>query len=227
MAESGDDSPAADSLPPTATVGPRSFDLLLERLAGGGVGALGYERLRIRLIAFFRLRFPAQAEALADEAFDRLARRLADGTAVESPEGYALGIARLLLLEAQNRQNKERRIADEVLRDFELGRWDAAEPDPAAPALRACLEGLGREGEGFILDYYQADGGTDRVTRRQQLAQRLGVTLNALRNRALRMRLALENCVRARLHQEHSGSSRGRDGKPKSDTSRKMRGDTT
>jgi DNA-directed RNA polymerase specialized sigma24 family protein len=204
----------------------QSFDLLLQRLAGDGPGAVGYERLRIRLIAFFRLRFPAQAEALADEAFDRLARRLADGTAVDSPEGYALGIARLLLLETQNREKKERRMADEALRDLDMVGVlsPEAEPHPAEPALRACLEGMGREAEAFILDYYEADTGTDRIARRQQLAQRLGLTLNALRNRALRMRLALESCVRARLQRD--GLPRDRDGKSNSDTSGKMTGST-
>ena len=64
-----------------------SFDLLLQRLGQGGEGALGYERLRNRLVAFFRLRFPAQAEALADDVLDRLARRLAEGTVVDSPRG--------------------------------------------------------------------------------------------------------------------------------------------
>jgi DNA-directed RNA polymerase specialized sigma24 family protein len=224
MAESGDDREDAGGKFPITAVGPQSFELLLERLASDGTGAVGYERLRIRLIAFFRLRFPAQAEALADEAFDRLARRLADGIVVETLEGYALGIARLLLLEAQNRQNKERRIADEVQRDLDLMGLEA-EPNPAAPALRACLEGLGREAASLILDYYEADRGTDRIVRRQQLAHRHGLTLNALRNRALRLRLALENCVRARLHGD--GLIRNRDGKPNSDTSGKMSGGTT
>ncbi len=209
MRDQGDDA-AAENPPARAAAVSESFEILLRRLAGGAEGALGYERLRIRLVAFFRLRFPAEAGDLADEALDRLARRLSAGTPVDSPERYALGIARLLVLEEGTRQKKERQAAIEAMRDLELSRLPT-QPDPAEPALRACLESLGQEGATFILSYYAADGGADRIERRQRMAELSGVTLNALRNRALRIRLALEKCVRLRLQQEHPNSTTGRD----------------
>lgn len=174
-----------------------SFDLLLERLGQGGEGALGYERLRIRLVALCRVRFPAQAEALADEVLDRLARRLAEGTAIDNLAGYALGIARLLMLEEGNRQQKHRRAAIETAR--EIMDQSEPEPDPILPVLQSCLEALGADSAAFILEYYGADGGVNRIERRQRLAQASGVSLNALRNRALRIRLSLEKCVSLRL----------------------------
>jgi hypothetical protein len=51
----------------------------------------------------------------------------------------------------------------------------------------------------LILEYYGVDDGGSRIERRQRLAESFGLTLNALRNRALRTRLALEKCVSARL----------------------------
>jgi DNA-directed RNA polymerase specialized sigma24 family protein len=153
------------------------------------------------LVAFFRIRFPVQSETLADDALDRLARRLAQGTPVDNLEAYAHGIARLMLLEEGNRQRKQRRAAVEALHDAVTL---SAEPDAALPILKSCLESLGHEAATFILDYYAADGGTDRIERRQRMAEGSGVSLNALRNRALRIRLSLEKCVRLRLQYQHS-----------------------
>ena len=48
------------------------------------------------------------------------------------------------------------------------------------------------------LDYYGADG-AERIATRQRLAGERGISINALRNRALRLREALEDCVRKRL----------------------------
>jgi DNA-directed RNA polymerase specialized sigma24 family protein len=192
MTDAGGDMATKEASSPRAA----PLDILLTRLAAGGDVAPEYERLRLRLVTYFRLRFPADAEALADEAIDRLARRLNDGTAVLNLAGYALGIARLLVLETGARRRKERDAAGEAL--LELDQQEA-EPDPAMPALRACLEAIGPESAAFILDYYAADTGATRIARRQALAQRSGMSLNALRNRALRIRMGLEKCVRARL----------------------------
>jgi hypothetical protein len=184
------------------------FRTLLERLAIDDNVATAYERLRTRLVSFFRLTFPVEAEALADEAIDRLARRLQDGTPVEHLAGYALGIARLLVLETGARQRKEDQAARGAMLEAELNEQDS-DADAAVPALQACLESAGPESAGFILDYYAAEGGASRIERRRQLAERAGLTLNALRNRALRMRIALEKCVMARLHAAESPNSVG------------------
>jgi DNA-directed RNA polymerase specialized sigma24 family protein len=199
MMDAGDDIGVREAL--SAREAP--LDTLLERLAAGGDAAPAYENLRLRLVTYFRLRFPAEAEALADEAIDRLARRLSDGTAVLNLAGYALGIARLLVLETSSRQRKERDAALEAALDRELNRED--EPDPALGALRTCLEALGAESAAFILDYYGAEAGATRIARRQALAERLGVSLNTLRNRALRIRIGLEKCVRARFQIDAPG----------------------
>ena len=176
---------------------------LLERLGVGKEGASAYEQLRLRLVTFFRLRFPVEAEALADEAIDRLGRRIEEGTPIDNPASYALGIARYLVLEAGARQRKETEAAREALFEHELHSPELHSPetesDPALPALRACLEAMDGDSARLILEYYGADDGGSRIERRQHLAESFGLSLNALRNRALRTRLALEKCVSARL----------------------------
>src|ERR1700723_2343835 len=101
------------------------FRTLLERLAIDDDVATAYERLRTRLVTFFRLTFPVEAEALADEAIDRLARRLQDGTPVDHLTGYALGIARLLVLETGARQRKEDQAARGAMLEAELNEQDS------------------------------------------------------------------------------------------------------
>ena len=56
-----------------------------------------------------------------------------------------------------------------------------------------------------------------RIPARRELAARLGIGLNALRNRALRLRETLEQCIRQRLGE--SGATTLRDGTPQKDTS--------
>jgi DNA-directed RNA polymerase specialized sigma24 family protein len=184
-----------------------SLQSVLDRLARDRDVAVAYEQLRMRLVTFFRLSCPVEAEALADEAIDRLGRRLSDGTPVDNLGGYALGIARFLVMEAGARRRKEQNAARESMMEQESDAYlEQPEFDPAVPALRGCLNCIDAESARFILEYYASDDGAARIERRRQLAERMGMTPNALRNRALRTRMALEKCVRARLR------TAGRDG---------------
>lgn len=173
---------------------------LLAHLGGGRSAAAAYEALRRRLIAFFRLHLPAQADDLADAALDRLGRRLAEGVAVEDTGGYALGIARFLIREAHAQAIRATRAEnDPALRPPDADdAGDAIRHEAVLAALDACLGAAGPAQGRLILDYYGADGG-ERIALRRRLATALGISLNALRNRALRLREALEACVRGRL----------------------------
>ena len=195
MSEREDAAPRASGQPsPDAP-----FDALLRRLRSDGSEALAYEALRRRLIRFFRLHIPAEAEDLADVTLDRLARKIHEGTDVTSVPLYALGIARRVLHEARARGAKRRAAeADPTLApDAGDAESDAAE-EAVLAALSRCLDQAGASARALILAYYQADG-AGRIAIRQQLADELSISLNALRNRALRLRETLEDCVRERM----------------------------
>ena len=197
---SGDDAgDVPDAAAAGGAAGHAAFSGLLQRLRSEGEAGLAYEDLRARLIRFFRLHVPGEADELADVALDRLARRIDDGTVVERVAPYALGIARMVLMEARTRHARRRRA--------ETGAAAAMEDDDAElradlerteSALAECLRRAGSEARTLMLRYYAADGG-ERIRARQDLARELGVSINALRNRALRLRDSLENCVRERL----------------------------
>lgn len=185
-----------------------AFDALLERLREEGPSPqIVYEMLRKRLIVYFRLHVPAQADALADEALDRMARRVHEGTPVQNVYLYVLGIARLLVRESRARTTRE----DVAARDAALFADDAADVaqrEALDAALRSCMEGLPPDGADLIVEYYSGGSGATRIESRRRIAERLGLGLNALRNRALRLRDMLEHCIRQRLTARDGSSLR-------------------
>lgn len=176
------------------------FDALLARLDGDrDRAAAGYEALRERLLRYFDWEGSIEADALADEVLTRLARRIAAGEDVQNIYGYAAGIARLLSLEHRRTVRKRDLISLPAAGPAESG---------AATCLERCLEQLPKEGRTLILRYYDGDASA-RIRNRSILARELGVSLNSLRNRALRLRERLEKCLNDCLE---------RDGSPRRDT---------
>jgi DNA-directed RNA polymerase specialized sigma24 family protein len=193
----------------------RRLQTLLERLrADSASGGFGYEQLRRRLILFFRQREPVDAETLADEALDRLARRLDEGVQINHPSPYAFGIAKLMLFEANARRLRQEARFDEPENPPAMIEDDDAIDPALVRALRTCLRSMGRRGSELMLAYYRDDDAR-RIKTRRNLAEKLGITINTLRNRALRLRAALETCVRARMA---SGLSEKHDGSAQNDT---------
>jgi len=175
------------------------FDALLLRLRAEGAEGLAYEALRRRLIQFYRLHVPAEADDLADIALDRLARKIHQGTDVASVPLYALGIARMVLHEARARGARRRAAeVDPTLLPDEGDEQEAAASETVFAALSQCLDAAGAQARALILAYYAADG-AERIAVRQRLATERRISINALRNRALRLRETLEECVRTRL----------------------------
>ena len=175
-----------------------AFAALLSRLAADGGDATAYESLRRRLIQLLRLHVPAEADDLADVVLDRLARRIHEGTEVASVPSYALGIARMVLHEARAKAARRHVAeADPTLVPDDGTAEDTNELESVLAALRACLDAAGTNARALILAYYGGDGAV-RIATRKRLADEHGISLNALRNRALRLRDALEECVRRR-----------------------------
>jgi DNA-directed RNA polymerase specialized sigma24 family protein len=178
-------------------VAQRRLHGLVERLRGDGAdGGFDYEQLRRRLVLFFARHEPVEAEALADEALDRLARRLDEGAAIERIASYSFGIAKLMLLEARQRRWRHDVVMQEMPAHAATDEDDEIDPALLA-ALRACLRQAGADDAELMLTYYR-DEDARRIVTRRNLATRLGISLNALRNRALRLRNAIEACVARR-----------------------------
>ncbi|HEY7387390.1 MAG TPA: hypothetical protein VH640_02700 [Bryobacteraceae bacterium] len=134
-----------------------------------------YEALRRKLIDLFAWERSESPEDLADETLNRLARRVSEGTDIPNVDRYAYGIARLLLQE-EARAHRTRAAA---LRDLRLVAGTA--PDSGMlDRIRQCLAALPEQSRELLVRYYTED--------RAKLAQDQGISLNALRNRVLRLR---------------------------------------
>ena len=160
-----------------------------------------YEDLRRRLILFFRIRRPQEAEDLADTVLDRVARRLADGVDIEKIEFYSVGVARFVLRERFAATAREERARTDLAYAQQMHVAAPAldsSPEARVRALADCLKGLEEGERSMILRYYGADG-PQRMRVRDGLAQQLRISLNALHNRALRLRKQLEHCVEGRM----------------------------
>lgn len=160
-----------------------------------------YELVRRKLIAFFEARGGESPADHADETINRAARKIAEGEQIEDINKYLYGVARLLLLELGRAREKSplpldsftppvARPADE--RDEEEHR--RAERERRFECFERCLRKLTPESRAFILAYYKEEKG-EKVRGRKRQAGGMGVSLNALRLRASRVRSTLGRCV--------------------------------
>lgn len=152
-----------------------------------------YRRLHQRLVRFFSLHPVTDPYFLADEAMDRLARRIAASPAdVESPSAFVFGIARHVLQEDRRLHLREGEIASEWT--SKIARSSAAD-DALLTRIEHCLAMMKKEQRDLLLAYYRSSG-REKIEHHRELAASLGLTLNALRNRLMRARKELDNCVR-------------------------------
>jgi DNA-directed RNA polymerase specialized sigma24 family protein len=176
-----------------------AFQRLLARLDADPARAGDrYEDLRRTLVRFFEWRGAPFPEDHADEAFDRVARRLDEGIEIENLGGYCYNVARLIFLETLKDPNARRT-------DLDMAPPLAAPDDHLAAAKEArlgcldqCLRALPADNREVILTYYR-DEKRARIDSRRDLAARLGIRIEALANRAQRLRDKLERCVNACL----------------------------
>ena len=162
-----------------------------------------YELLRAKLVKVFEYRGCAASEQAADETLNRVARRLTEGETIRSEDAssYALGVARNVLREYWARPEGTWRALEEV-DPGELTAAAPAEPDVDDERRWACFErclgALDPAQRELVLEYYEW-GRRQRIGSRKDLCRRLGLSVNAVRIRAHRIRSGLERCVRGCL----------------------------
>jgi DNA-directed RNA polymerase specialized sigma24 family protein len=172
----------------------RALDRLLRRFdEQPEAAAREYEFLRQRLITYFLLRGLDSPEQLADEAMDRVARRLDEGEAIEHVRAYFHGVALRIASESAKRQARERAAADGY-RPFLVSEQAADALEARARCLDECLWRLPPESRALIQRYYQT-GPQGQAEARRRLAEELLLSPTALKVRAFRIRAQLEECL--------------------------------
>jgi RNA polymerase sigma factor (sigma-70 family) len=215
-------------MPTTAPVGLKeerglsaiAFTRLLEWL-DDGVDSYGekYLEMRRRLIAYFDRRNRPFADDLADDTLNRIGQTLERGGTIGiTPQArYCYVVARFVLLEDVRRNHRRVSLNESWHADGEspspqrlaadLRQTRDESDDDRLESLDQCLEELTPEHRRLIVDYYRDDG-REKISRRADMAKRLGISMNALSIRACRIRAQLQaRMAAASLRASRAGSS--------------------
>lgn len=176
--------------------------------------AAAYERIRDRLTRLFQWRGCREPEALVDETFDRVARRLEGGLEIhsEDPYRYFVGVAHRVFHEILRAEARERRALRDLRHQPEPRTLDDADR-LRLDCLDRCLAELGDDRR-WILRFYRGEKG-EKIRNRKALAEELGITANALRIRAHRLRARLETCVRGCIRRRTAGETNSHSDPPR------------
>jgi DNA-directed RNA polymerase specialized sigma24 family protein len=145
-----------------------------------------YEDIRRSLVLFFESRRCLSAEEEADKTIDRVARRIDEGEQVKTsnPYLYFYGVALKVLIEYQRRPPA---AFPPPLPD------DPADVELRHSCMESCLAELPAETRQMLTEYCQIDRRLKDGGRK--MAQRLGISVNALRLRVHHARDGLSACV--------------------------------
>lgn len=164
-----------------------AFDALLDWLDSDREQAgIKYEQIRSRLIKIFTGRGCVDPEELADETINRVTRKLNEiqNEFTGDRAHYFFGVANKIYLEHLRRKPPQSPPPPS----------DSARAELEYRCLERCVERLSEEDRALLLKEYGAKGRT-QAERRKVLADELGISLNALRIRVYRIRVALKECI--------------------------------
>jgi DNA-directed RNA polymerase specialized sigma24 family protein len=170
-----------------------AFERLLSTLAPErDSAAVKYEHLRQRTIGLLSWWGASKPEELADETFDRVARKLAEGAPIppESLGAFVRGVARRVFYESGRE-----RFAPLTGRE-EASPLQSSDLEAASECLDTCLGSLAAADRTLLIRYYGAGPTADL---RRRMADELQISMTALRIRTHRLRASLERCLTACL----------------------------
>jgi len=188
------------------TLTPEAFERLLSSFDPDREHAgQKYENTRRKLLEFFEARGSHKPDEHADETFNRVARKIVEGEAIENLNNYCYGVARFLWMEVSRGRAKEPIpfVDDHVPStpsgaDEEEREQLRQKRERRLECFEECLRKLPDETRTFIVEYYREENGL-KIEQRKQQAARLNTSLNALRLRASRLRRELGVCINSCL----------------------------
>ncbi len=160
-----------------------------------------YLEMRHRLVAYFDRKNCLTADEFADETLNRVARRLEEEGKIESetPAKYCYITAKFVFMESLRGADKKNVPLDDVLKQSKANQFAAAEEEinlkeKMLDCLEECTGKLEAANRDIIVSYYYGEERI-KIENRRALAEKLGISTNALTIRACRIRDKLENCV--------------------------------
>lgn len=182
------------------TLTKESFDSLLEWLDKDRESAgEKYQEVRLKLIKIFACKGCSFPEDLADETINRVTQKLSEikETYVGNPLLYFSSVSRLIYLENTRKTPNKVELSpnlEEIAKNIETSL--------EYECLEHCLEKLPSQSRELILDYYEEEKKA-KIEGRKNIAERLGIELNALRLRVNRIRTGLEKCIQECINKKN------------------------
>jgi DNA-directed RNA polymerase specialized sigma24 family protein len=198
MAQTSKSRPKQDWIPTEAVF--RKFLAWLDE--GYDSNGSRYLEMRERLVRYFDRKNCIPSDDLADETLNRVARRLEEEGAITeaSPPQYCYIVAKFVFLE-HLRENHQQGTSDADVNLVAAAATGPSTPEPVISeqkrhdCLDSCLEKLAAADRDLILEYYRGEQ-REKIQHRRELAEKAGLSTNALSIRACRIRDKLESCLK-------------------------------
>jgi RNA polymerase sigma factor (sigma-70 family) len=184
-------------MPRNSEIPPDSFNELLAWLnPDRDSAARMYEEIRRDLIKVFGWNKCVDPEGMADETFDRAAKKAHQ--LKDSFEGnrklFFYGVANNLIKEYRKTVRSYVSLDEVEIAESPPIRFDEETAEVREECLRTCLLELTVEKRDLLIAYYAKEKRA-KIDHRAEMAQRLGVSIETLRVRMCRIRSELGECI--------------------------------
>jgi DNA-directed RNA polymerase specialized sigma24 family protein len=176
---------------------PEAFDLLLSWLHPDREQAgLKYEEIRAKLIKRCRHFGCHEPEELANQTMDRVARKLPEviDTYKGEPEPYFYSVAYYVYKEYLRKPIMQSLATLSFREPSTTDLEEMSENELLDSCLKHCLDQMDAESRDMVLEYYRGRRQV-KIQARKALAERMGISLAALRLRTQRARSTLKKCI--------------------------------
>jgi RNA polymerase sigma factor (sigma-70 family) len=155
-----------------------------------------YLNLRHSLLRIFAWNRCADPEGMTDETFDRVARQvhILRDTFEGNPKLFFYGVANNLIREYRKKVKSHVPMEAIELAEDPPQELEEETSERRKECLSKCLRKLPKEKRNLILTYYAKEKQA-KIIHRAEMARQLGVSIEALRVRMLRIRGTLEECI--------------------------------
>ena len=184
-------------MPRNSDIPPDSFNELLAWLnPDRDSAAMMYEEIRRDLIKVFGWNKCVDPEGMADETFDRAAKKAHQ--LKDSFEGnrklFFYGVANNLIKEYRKTVRSYVSLEDVEIAENPPTQCEEETAEVREECLRTCLLELTVEKRDLLIAYYAKEKRA-KIDQRAEMAQRLGVSIATLRVRMRRIRSELGECI--------------------------------
>jgi RNA polymerase sigma factor (sigma-70 family) len=184
-------------MPRNSDIPSDSFNELLDWLnPDRDLAARMYEEIRRDLIKVFGWNKCIDPEGMADETFDRVARKAYQ--LKDSFQGnrklFFYGVANNLIKEYRKTVRTYVSLDEVEIAENPPAKFEEETAEAREECLRTCLLELTVENRNLLIAYYAKEKRA-KIDQRAKMAQQLGVSIETLRVRMCRIRSALVECI--------------------------------